>query len=74
MALTNFTEYENKKTVGELYYSVELIRGVDGELIFLSSLNIFLSIAAFVGNTLILVALHKESSGLDGGVHMSAVS
>ena len=62
MALTNFTEYENKETVSELYCSVELIRGVDGELIFLSSLNIFLSIAAFLGNTLILVALHKETS------------
>ena len=62
MALTNFTEYENKKTLSELYCSVELIRGVDGELIFLSSLNIFLSITAFLGNTLILVALHKETS------------
>ena len=62
MALTNFTEYENKKTLRELYCSVELIRGVDGELIFLSALNIFLSIAAFLGNTLILVALHKETS------------
>ena len=62
MALTNFTEYGNKKTVSELYCSVELIIGVDGELIFLSSLNIFLSIAAFLGNTLILVALHKETS------------
>ena len=62
MALTNFTEYENNKTVSELYCSVELIRGVDGELILLSSLNIFLSIAAFLGNTLILVALHKETS------------
>ena len=62
MALTNFTEYENKKTIAELYCSVELIRGVDGELIFLSSLNIFLSITAFLGNTLILVALHKETS------------
>ncbi|CAH3173924.1 unnamed protein product, partial [Porites evermanni] len=30
--------------------------------IFLSALNIFLSIAAFLGNTLILVALHKETS------------
>ena len=62
MALTNFTEYENKKSVDELYCSVELIRGVDGENIFLSSLNIFLSIGAFLGNTLILVALHKETS------------
>ncbi|CAH3169632.1 unnamed protein product, partial [Porites lobata] len=30
--------------------------------IFLSALNIFLSIAAFLGNTLFLVALHKETS------------
>ena len=29
---------------------------------FLSTLNIFLSITAFLGNTLILVALHKETS------------
>ena len=62
MALTNFTKYENKKTIGELYCSAELIRGVDNELIFLSSLTIFLSIAAFLGNTLILVALHKKTS------------
>ena len=61
MALTNFTEYENK-TVFELFCSVELIRGVDGKLIFLSALNIFLSVTAFLGNTLILVALHKETS------------
>ena len=44
------------------FCSPELIRGVDGELIFLSALNIFLSIAAFLGNTLILDALHKETS------------
>ena len=62
MAPTNSTEYENKKTVDELYCSVELIRGVDGELIFLSALHIFLSVTAFLGNTLILVALHKETS------------
>ena len=62
MALTNFTEYENKKTVFELFCSVELIRGVDGKLIFLSALNIFFSVTALLGNTLILVALHKETS------------
>ena len=60
MALTNFTEYKNKKAVVELYCSVELIGGVDGELIFLSSVNIFLSFATFLGNTLILVALYKD--------------
>ena len=60
--VTNFTEDENQKTYGELVCSAEFLRGVDGELIFFSALNIFLSISAFLGNTLILVALHKETS------------
>ena len=58
----NFTKHENQKTAGELYCSAEFTKGVHDELIFLSVLNIFLSIAAVLGNTLILVALHKESS------------
>ena len=63
MALTNFTEDEKyHKTFVKLLCSPELISGVDGELIFLSALNISLSIVAFLGNTLILVALHKETS------------
>ena len=62
MALKNFTEVENHKTVQELFCSAEFVRGVESELILLSALNIFLSIAAFLGNTLILVALHKETS------------
>ena len=62
MALKNFTEDENHKTVQELFCSAEFVRGVKSELIFLSALNIFLSITAFLGNTLILVALHKENS------------
>ena len=41
---------------------MEFIRGVDSELIFLSAINIFLSVTAFLGNTLILVALHKETA------------
>ena len=59
---TNFTEDENQKTHEELVCSTEFIGGVDGELIFISALNIFVSITAFLGNTLILVALHKETS------------
>ena len=62
MAQTNVTEDENQKTFMELFCLAEFIRGVDGELIFLSALKIFLSITAFLGNTLILVALHKETS------------
>ena len=62
MALTNFTKDENQRTFTELFCSAEFIRGVDSELIFLSAINIFLSITVFLGNTLILVALHKETS------------
>ena len=62
MAQINVTEDENQKTFMELFCSAEFIRGVDSELIFLSAINIFLSITAFLGNTLILVALHKETS------------
>ena len=62
MALENFTEGENHKTVQELYCSAEFVRGVESELIFLSALNIFFSVTAFLGNTLILVALHKVTS------------
>ena len=63
MALTNFTEDEKyQKTTVEVFCSPESISGVDGELIFFSALNIFLSIAAFLENSLILVALHKETS------------
>ena len=61
MALKNFTE-DDSKTLEELFCTAEFLRRVDGELIFLSALNIFLSITAFLGNTLILVALHKETS------------
>ena len=63
MALKNFSEDENHKTDWqELFCSAEFVRGVESELIFLSALNIFLSVTAFLGNTLILVALHKETS------------
>ena len=62
MEATNLTQDENNlKTTGELFCS-EFTREVHSELIFISGLNIFLSIAAFVGNTLILVALRKNSS------------
>ena len=51
-----------QKTFGELSCSVEFTRGLHNEQIFLSLVNILLSISAFLGNTLILVALHKETS------------
>ena len=63
MAQTNFTDDENRqKTFRELSCSAEFIRNVDGVLIFISALNIFISITAFLGNILILVALYKETS------------
>ena len=63
MAQTNFTDDENRqKTFRELSCSAEFIRNVDGVLVFISALNIFISITAFLGNILILVALYKETS------------
>ena len=61
MAAENFTEKKNQKTI-EFFCSAELTGEAHNHLIFVSVLNIFLSVTAFLGNTLILVALHKESS------------
>ena len=60
--LTNFTENKNQKTISELRCKAEFTGKVHSELIFLSVLNTFLSITAFLENTLILVALHKNIS------------
>ena len=62
MAYTNVADGENQKTFKQLICSVELSAEVHNLLIFLSVLNTVLSITAFLGNTLILVALHKETS------------
>ena len=51
-----------ENSISELYCSASVTARVHDELIVLSVLNTFLSITAFLGNTLILVALHKESS------------
>ena len=52
----------NLKSLEKLYCSFGINDGVHRQLIVLIALNIFLSITAFLGNSLILVALHKESS------------
>ena len=62
MEMKNFTGGENPQTIAELYCSVELTGEVHGELVFLSVINTFLSITAFWGNSLILVALRKDTS------------
>ena len=56
------SDEQQRKSFQELFCSAELSRGIHHQLIFLIVLNIFLSITAFLGNALILVALHKESS------------
>ena len=62
MEMTNLTEYASNKSLEDLHCSSELTGKIHNQLIFLSMINSFLSITAFLGNTLILVALHKESS------------
>ena len=52
-----FTEGVNQR-----YCSAELTRDVHGELISVLVVSTFLSITAFLGNTLILTALRKETS------------
>ena len=41
---------------------LDLTSGLNSQLAFISVLNSFLSVTAFLGNVLILIALHKESS------------
>ena len=60
--LTNFTDDNSQKTISELRCKAEFTGKVHSELIFLSVLNTFLSITAFLENTLILVALHRDTS------------
>ena len=60
--LTNFTVDNSLKTLSELRCKAEFIGKVHSELIFVSVLNTFQSITAFLENTLILVALHKDTS------------
>ena len=62
MATANFTEDGKQNTYEELVCSAGLTAGLHDHLPFLSVLNIVLSITAFLGNTLILVALHKDTS------------
>ena len=60
--LTNFTDDNSQKTISELRCKAEFTGKVHSELIFLSVLNTFLSITAFLENTLILLALYKDTS------------
>ena len=50
------------KVVGNIYCSEELIPDVENQEIYLSLIYILPHITANIGNTLILIALHKETS------------
>ena len=62
MATANLSGDEQQKTVDELLCSAGLTAGLHSHLKFLSVLNSFLSMTAILGNTMILIAFHKESS------------
>ena len=51
-----------QKEVGTLTCWLDLASGLHDHLTFLSVLNTFSSVTAFLGNILILIALRKESS------------
>ena len=59
MAAQNLSRDGQQKAVGDL---TELTPGLHGHLTFISVLNSILSVTSFLGNSLILIALHKESS------------
>ena len=62
MATANTSGDGKENTLKEILCSEGLCTGTHGHLTFISVINIFLSITAFLGNALILTALRKESS------------
>ena len=62
MSTTNISEDEKQKPFEERYCSASLTAEIHVHLTFISVLNVFLSATSFLGNSLILVALRKESS------------
>ena len=62
MAAANFSGDGQQKTVKQDLCFAGLTTGLHGHLTFISALNSFLSVTAFLENALILIALHKESS------------
>ena len=62
MATANVSGNQTQKTLHQLICTAAVSGGTPQPLTYLSVLNIFLSITAFLGNSLILVALHKVPS------------
>ena len=60
MSTANFSAVE--KQITSCWSGLTTGPGINGPLIFISVLNIFLSITAVLGNALIIVGLHKDSS------------
>ena len=52
----------DEKQITSCWSGLTTAPGIHGHLIFISGLNIFLSITAVLGNALIIVGLHEESS------------
>ena len=61
MATANISGDRKQKTIQQLLCSASFTAEIHGQFTFISVLNIFLSITAFIGNSLILAALRKES-------------
>ena len=62
MVKANSSIDEKIETLVQLRCLEGWTNGIHGELTSISALNIFLAVTAFLGNTLILVSLRKESS------------
>ena len=62
MAAANLSGVEKQSKLVETYCSAGFADEIHNQLRYLSVINILLSITAFLGNTLILVALRTESS------------
>ena len=64
MATTNVSDEKQNyfDKIQEPYCALDIAAAIHGQLTFIAVLNAFLSITAFLGNILVLVALRKDSS------------
>ena len=62
MAAPNVTGDGQQKTFEDLICLLDLTPDLHAQVVFISGLNSILSVAAFLGNVLILISLHKETS------------
>ena len=56
------SEMQKQKIFANLFCSEEFHQGFDNQILSLSVINILLGITTILGNTVILIALHKETS------------